>query len=84
MSNKWNFRVVRRARGADGRYFDFPTAATFGTEEEAREYAESFARSMDRSHAKIDVRSRRGSCGFGRGKLVATCIADGGLVRWTP
>jgi hypothetical protein len=69
----WNYRVVKRARGLQGRWFDFPTAATFATEQDAREYAERFARGQAGVlGAAIDVRSRKGTCGFGRGALVAT------------
>lgn len=72
---RWHYRVVKRARGMQGRWFDFPTAATFVDEAEAREYAAAFAREQAGvGGAEIDVRARRGRCGYGRGALVATYI----------
>lgn len=69
----WKYRVVRRARGMQGQWFDYPTAATFETETEARVYAETFRDELvDLSTAYIDVRRRSGTCSYGRGSLVAT------------
>jgi hypothetical protein len=47
----------------DGKYFDFPTAATFETEGDALAYAESFAREQGEARiygARIVVRTRKG------------------------
>lgn len=60
---QWTHKVVKRMRGMDGEWFDFPTAATFGSEADARTYAEQFAREQGRDgsfDARIDVRTRRG------------------------
>lgn len=59
----WQFRVVKRMRGMQHQWFDFPTAETFLTEQSAREYASKFAanqRAAGVTPFKIDVRSRRG------------------------
>jgi hypothetical protein len=70
---KWTHRVVKRARGHQGKWFDFPTAATFSSEADARAYAEALAAEQTGVHgAVIDVRSRKGTCAFGRGALVAS------------
>jgi len=77
----WTHRVVKRAIGANGRWFDFPTAATFASEAAARDYAERFAAEQANvGGVEIDVRTRRGKCGYGRGAIVAT-YANGVLVR---
>lgn len=63
MSRAWTHRVVKSMRGMQGDYFDFSTAATFDDEEEARVYAERFAREQGASRvygARISVRERRG------------------------
>lgn len=58
---KWKFKVLKRARGMDGKFFDYPTAATFATEDAAIEYAEYFAAAQAGVRgAKIVVRSRGG------------------------
>lgn len=57
---KWTSKVVKRARGAQGEWFDFPTAGTFASESDARRYAEGFAREqIGVGGARIDVRNRR-------------------------
>ena len=59
----WKFRVVKRMRGMQGQWFDFPTAETFLTEQNALEYASEFAITQRRAGVtpfKIDVRTRRG------------------------
>lgn len=88
MSRSWKFRVVKRMRGMQGQEFDFPTAATFATEAEARAYAERFARAQAASgvRSRIDVRTRAGGWRGHRGDTVATyisAIVDGawGTVR---
>lgn len=74
----WAYRVVKRARGGDGSKFDFPTAATFASEAEAREYARGFAIEQARvAGAEITVRSRRGRCSTGPGALVALYLPGG-------
>lgn len=58
----WAYKVVKQMRGADGRFFDFQTAATFETREQACEYAEEFARDQATAGvtgALIVVRGRR-------------------------
>lgn len=58
----WTHKVVKRMRGGDGKWFDFPTASTFASEQDAREYAARFAseqRAAGVTTARIDVRSRR-------------------------
>ena len=78
---RWTYRVVKRMIGANGRWFDFPTASTFASEAAARDYAARFAAEQANvGGAEIDVRSRRGKCGYGRGSIVAT-YARGVLVR---
>ena len=75
MSTNWQYRVVKRMHGGDGKWFDYPSAATFRTEQAAREYAEHFCaeqREAGLSNAAYDVRSRRGTCVFGRGAIVTT------------
>lgn len=62
-SKNWTHKVVKSMRGMNGEYFDFPTADTFDSEAEAREYAEDFAREQGASRvagAKIHVRTRGG------------------------
>lgn len=59
---QWTHKVVKRMRGGDGEWFDFPTAATFSSEPEARAYAAQFAaeqRAAGVTTARIEVRSRR-------------------------
>lgn len=59
---KWQYKVVKQMRGMHGEWFDFPTAATFDDESDARVYAEQFAREQGAagvSGARIDVRSRK-------------------------
>lgn len=71
MSN-WTHKVVKKARGNDGKFFDFPTAGTFKSFEAACEYAETFAREQGAAHVsavKICVRPRRGD---GEGKVYST------------
>ncbi len=58
----WTHKVVKSMRGMGGEFFDFPTAGTFASEQEAREYAESFARDQGAAGvrgARIEVRSRK-------------------------
>ena len=43
MTNRWNYKVVKSMRGMQGEWFNFPTAATFETEQEAIDYAAEFA-----------------------------------------
>jgi hypothetical protein len=72
---QWTHRVVKRMRGMQGDYFDYPTAATFTSEAEAREYAEQFARAQGSGGvigARIDVRTRWGGWPGHRGDTVAT------------
>lgn len=38
----WTHKVVKMQRGTDGKWFAHSTAATFGSEAEARAYAERF------------------------------------------
>lgn len=62
MAAQWKFKVVKRMLGNNGEYFDFPTAGTFATFEDARAYAEDFAREQGRSRvtgARIVVRPRK-------------------------
>jgi hypothetical protein len=72
----WKYRVVKRMRGgAQGEYFDFPTAATFVSEADARAYAETFARESCAAGvytAEIVVRTRAGGWPGHRGVTVAT------------
>lgn len=59
---QWTHKVVKRMRGGDGEWFDFPTAATFTSESKARAYAAQFAaeqRAAGVTTARIEVRSRR-------------------------
>ena len=61
-TKSWTHKVVKRMRGGDGQWFDYPTAATFRTEQEARAYAAAFAseqRSAGITTFRIDVRSRK-------------------------
>ena len=37
MSTNWQYRVVKRMHGGDGKWFDYPSAATFRTVQAARE-----------------------------------------------
>ncbi len=63
MAKTWKYRVVKRMRGMQGEYFDYPTAATFETEAEARRYAEEFARAQGAARvygARLEVRTRKG------------------------
>ena len=63
MKQTWTHKVVKVARGMQGQWFDFPTAATFSSESEAIEYAERFAREQAGvGGAKITVRTRKGNC----------------------
>lgn len=60
----WTHKVVKIARGMDGNWFDFPTAATFTSEAEAIYYAEDFAREQGEAGVvgtRITVRTRRGN-----------------------
>lgn len=63
----WQYKVVKSMRGLQGQWFDFPTAATFETQAEARKYAKEFAESQKAGGvrtARYCVRSRRkGPCG---------------------
>lgn len=62
-SRQWRYKVVKRMRGMQGEYFDFPTAATFDREQDALDYAEAFAREQGECRvcgALIDVRRRNG------------------------
>lgn len=59
--------MVKRMRGMQGEYFDFPTAQTFSgpsAEQDARAYAERFAREQGAGRvygARITVRTRAGN-----------------------
>jgi hypothetical protein len=73
-SKNWAFKVVKSARGNRGEYFDFPTAATFDSETEAREYARDFATEQARvGGARFDVRTRGN-------KLVARYVTRDGVL----
>lgn len=39
----WTHKVVKNQRGMQGKWFDYPAAATFSSEAQARQYAEIFA-----------------------------------------
>lgn len=86
MSARWTHRVVKRMRGMQGEYFDFPTAATFEGDAPARAYAESFAREQgaDRVYgARIEVRTSSGGWRGHRGSTVATYRSDDYITRST-
>lgn len=78
----WTHRVVKRLRGMQGEYFDFPTARTFSgpsAEADARAYAESFAREQRAASvhgAIIEVRTRKGGWPGHRGHTIAAYKAD--------
>jgi hypothetical protein len=60
---KWAFKVVKQMRDLTGQWTDFPTAATMGTEAEARAYAADFAADQRRwgvTAFRIEILSRRG------------------------
>lgn len=60
-SKQWKYKVVKVARGGNGKWFDFPTASTFDTEADAKQYAERFAADQRGvAGAKITVRKRNG------------------------
>jgi hypothetical protein len=60
----WTHKVVKTALGMQGQRFDFPTAGTFGSESEARAYAERFAHeqraALGKCSMRYEVRSRGG------------------------
>ena len=60
-SSQWAFKLVRRARGMNGEFFDHPNTKTFTTEQGAREFAEGFARMLrGTSGTYIAIRHRGG------------------------
>lgn len=63
----WTHKVVRRARGAQGEWFDYPAAAAFTSLEAAQAYAERWSRELtaQRSGHTIDVRARGGRRNLG-------------------
>lgn len=63
MSRNWTYKVVKRMTGINGELFDFPAAATFESEADARAYAEEFAREQGEAgvFARIAVVARRGN-----------------------
>lgn len=76
----WTHKVVKRAKGSDGRLFDYPTAGTFASEADARSYAVQFAIEQGAAGvagAEYTVRRRGGRCSTGVGEIVAT-YAPGG------
>lgn len=78
MNKKWTHKVVKVARGMDGKWFDFPTAGTFGTELEARAYAARFAseqRAAGVSGTRITVRARKAARGV-TGMLIHTVHSE--------
>lgn len=78
MTKQWTHKVVKRMFGLNGKKFDFPTARTFTSEEEARDYARNFAEEQAGvAGAEYTVRSRSGSCSTGRGALVAVYLPGG-------
>lgn len=59
----WTYKVVKMQRGMDGRWHSYRAAGTFGSELEAREYAEAFAsdqRVAGVVGTKITVQTRGG------------------------
>jgi len=72
MMKPWTHRVVKRAHGAQGEMFDFPTAATFGNVDAALDYAAVFAAEQAAvGGAQIEVRTRAGGWTGHRGDTVA-------------
>lgn len=58
----WTYKVVKVQRGGDGKWFDYPTAATFCNEGNAIKYAEQFADEQRQvAGTKIVVRTRKGN-----------------------
>ena len=58
---QWTYKVVKRQRGANGKAFWYPAAATFSSEHEARKYAVSFAEEQYGTVGTgIDVQTRGG------------------------
>lgn len=86
----WTHRVVKRMRGMQGEYFDFPTARTFSgasAEADARAYAECFAREQGHARvygARIEVRTRKGGWTGHRGATVATYRSEDYLAEAQP
>lgn len=60
-TRKWTHKVVKIARGMQGEWFDFPTAATFDSQAAAEKYAKEFAdEQRGVVGARITVRTRGG------------------------
>lgn len=77
MTRQWTHRVVKRARGMQGEWFDFPTAATFSSFSEADAYARTFhAEQRGVGGADIQVRARSGGYPGHRGATVASYRTD--------
>jgi hypothetical protein len=58
----WNFKVVKKMRGTDGKWFDFPASGTFADFDQADEYASSFCSEQQASgvtNARFAVLPRR-------------------------
>lgn len=75
----WKFRVVKSMRGMQGTWVDFPTAATFVAEADARTYAEEFARVQGQAgvrDARISVLARGKNDGYGDTRVVAVYASD--------
>ncbi len=66
----WTHKVIKMQRGTDGKWFAYPAAATFGSEAEARAYAERFAaeqRAAGVAGTRVNVVARKafvGNLGF--------------------
>lgn len=75
MAKQWQYKVVKSQRGMDGKWFAHPAAATFVSEADARQYAETFAaeqRAAGVAGTRINVLSRRKIAGdFGPTNNVA-------------
>jgi hypothetical protein len=77
MGRSWTHRVVKRARGMQGEYFDFVPAATFDSLREAEQYAEEFAREQAGvGGVIIDIRLRSGGTRERPGKIIRSIRAD--------
>lgn len=73
-TKNWTHKVVKQARGEQGKFFSFPAAGTFDGEQAAREYAREFAvEQASVGGVQIDVRARGG-------KLVARYLTRNGTV----
>ena len=72
MSN-WTHKVVKSQRGADGKWFYYPSTSRFNTEEGALHYAKQFAAEQAGvPGTRILVLSRKSFAGeFGRTNCVA-------------